>query len=42
VWVWAVLIGDHFTRMLVNGSAFVRGTWAERTGAALAPGREAS
>jgi putative MATE family efflux protein len=32
VWVWAALIGDHVARLLVNGSVFLRGRWATRTG----------
>jgi putative MATE family efflux protein len=34
-WVWAALIADHFARMLVNGWVFLRGRWAERTGASI-------
>jgi putative MATE family efflux protein len=36
-WVWSALIADHFSRMLINGSVFVRGTWSKRTGAQLRP-----
>lgn len=36
-WVWAALVTDHFTRMLFNGSAFLRGRWAEDTGVSAAP-----
>jgi putative MATE family efflux protein len=31
-WVWAALIADHFSRMLINGSVFVFGSWNKRTG----------
>ena len=34
-WVWAALIADHFSRMLINGFVFVRGTWDQRTGPRL-------
>jgi putative MATE family efflux protein len=42
VWVWAALIADHFARMLVNGVVFVRGEWAQRTGASVARQRRRS
>jgi putative MATE family efflux protein len=31
-WVWAALIADHFSRMLINGFVFVLGGWDRRTG----------
>jgi Na+-driven multidrug efflux pump len=31
-WVWAALIADHFSRMMINGFAFVFGGWERRTG----------
>jgi putative MATE family efflux protein len=31
-WVWSALICDHVARTAVNGVAFLRGRWAERTG----------
>ncbi len=34
-WVWAALIADHFSRMLINGFAFLRGSWAKKTGPRL-------
>jgi Na+-driven multidrug efflux pump len=34
-WVWAALIADHFSRMMINGSVFVFGGWAKRTGGTL-------
>jgi putative MATE family efflux protein len=34
-WVWAALIADHFTRMLINGGVFLLGRWDRRTGARI-------
>ncbi len=31
-WVWAALVADHLSRMLINGSVFVLGPWDQRTG----------
>jgi Na+-driven multidrug efflux pump len=31
-WVWAALVADHLSRMLINGSVFVYGSWDKRTG----------
>jgi len=31
-WVWAALIADHFSRMMINGFAFVFGGWDRQTG----------
>ena len=31
-WVWAALIADHFSRMVINGFVFVFGSWEKRTG----------
>ena len=38
-WVWAALIADHFSRMLINGSVFVFGSWNKRTGDTVRAGR---
>jgi putative MATE family efflux protein len=35
VWVWAALIADHMARLTINGVVFVRGRWAQRTGATV-------
>jgi MATE family multidrug resistance protein len=35
IWVWAALIGDHFARMVVCGTVFLRGKWSLRVGATL-------
>ena len=34
-WVWAALIADHFSRMLINGFVFLRGSWDKKTGPRL-------
>ena len=34
-WVWSALVFDHLTRMTINGFVFVRGRWAQRTGATV-------
>jgi putative MATE family efflux protein len=31
-WVWAALIADHVSRMLINGLVFVFGRWDKQTG----------
>jgi putative MATE family efflux protein len=31
-WVWAALIADHISRMLINGAVFLFGKWDKRTG----------
>jgi putative MATE family efflux protein len=36
-WVWAALIADHFSRMLINGFAFVFGGWDRQTGERVRP-----
>jgi putative MATE family efflux protein len=33
--VWAALIADHFSRMLINGGVFLFGRWDTRTGVGL-------
>jgi putative MATE family efflux protein len=33
--VWSALIADHVARMTINGQVFLRGRWAQRTGATL-------
>jgi putative MATE family efflux protein len=35
VWVWAALIVDHLARLAINGTVFLRGRWAHRTGATV-------
>ncbi len=35
VLVWAAIIGDHVARVVINGSAFLYGKWARRTGATV-------
>jgi putative MATE family efflux protein len=32
-WVWAALIADHFSRMMINGLTFVFGGWDKQIGA---------
>jgi putative MATE family efflux protein len=34
-WVWSALVFDHLARLVVNGSVFLRGKWAQRVGASL-------
>jgi putative MATE family efflux protein len=34
-WVWSALVFDHVARLVVNGSVFLRGKWAQRVGASL-------
>lgn len=34
-WVWSALLCDHAARTVINGIAFLRGRWAERTGVAI-------
>ncbi len=34
-WVWAALIADHFSRMMINGVVFVFGGWDKRIGGKL-------
>jgi putative MATE family efflux protein len=34
-WVWAALIADHFSRMVINGVVFVFGGWDKRIGGKL-------
>jgi Na+-driven multidrug efflux pump len=34
-WVWSALVFDHLARLTINGSAFLRGNWARRTGASV-------
>ncbi len=34
-WVWAALIADHFSRMMINGVVFVFGGWDRRIGGKL-------
>jgi putative MATE family efflux protein len=35
VLVWAAIIGDHVSRVLINGTVFLRGRWSRRTGATV-------
>ncbi|HEX4445289.1 MAG TPA: MATE family efflux transporter [Polyangiaceae bacterium] len=35
MWVWAALIADHISRMLINGGVFLFGKWDRRTGASV-------
>jgi putative MATE family efflux protein len=34
-WVWSALLLDHAARTLINGTAFLRGRWAHRTGVSV-------
>ncbi|HTB73299.1 MAG TPA: MATE family efflux transporter [Polyangiaceae bacterium] len=34
-WVWAALIADHFSRMMINGLVFLFGGWDKRIGGKL-------
>jgi putative MATE family efflux protein len=36
-WVWAALIADHFSRMVINGCAFLFGGWDRKTGEGVRP-----
>ncbi len=35
-WVWAALIADHFSRMMINGLTFIFGGWDKQIGAKVA------
>jgi putative MATE family efflux protein len=35
VLVWAAIIGDHVSRVLINGAVFLYGGWSRRTGATV-------
>jgi hypothetical protein len=35
--VWAALIADHVSRMLINGFVFVFGSWTRQTGERVRP-----